>query len=185
MVLLTSIWSIREKKVDRKHETKKRAELLNWLWFGCYCLNKLIMTANISSNFQTNLSLLVEQFGPPAAIWHPPKKYPGPERWMNPGCSDRGQWFPFPCQLRGKHQDTDGCFMAMSGRMSPAAELRSLSALLPLPFLAAVSPSFTSPTPPRTLSSYLHYAFFVYAWAQPWLLLIVWGQAWLGMGYSK
>lgn len=56
---------------------------------------------------------------------------------MDPGCSDRGQWFPFPCQSRGKHRDTDGCFMAMSGRMSSAAELRSLSL-----------PSF-HPHPPR------------------------------------
>lgn len=31
------------------------------------------MNANISSNFQTNLSLPVEQLSPPAAIWHPPK----------------------------------------------------------------------------------------------------------------
>lgn len=72
MVLLTSIWSIREKKVDRKHETKKKSRTLK-LAANCglvviVCLNKLIMTENISSNFQTNLSLLGEQFGPPAAI---------------------------------------------------------------------------------------------------------------------
>lgn len=43
---------------------------------------------------------------------------------MDPGCSDRGQWFPFPCQLRSKHQDTGSYFSSMSGPMSSAVKLK-------------------------------------------------------------
>lgn len=43
---------------------------------------------------------------------------------MDFGWSDRGQWFPFPCQLRSKHRDTGSYFSSMSGPMSSAVKLK-------------------------------------------------------------
>lgn len=43
---------------------------------------------------------------------------------MDFGWSDRGQWFPFPCQLRSKHRDTGSYFSSVSGPMSSAVKLK-------------------------------------------------------------
>lgn len=52
---------------------------------------------------------------------------------MDRGCSDRGQLFPFPCQLRSKHQDTGCYFSSTSGPEIPISEKRKRApALLPL-----------------------------------------------------
>jgi len=82
---------------------------------------------------------------------------------MDPGCSDRGQRFPFPCQLRSKHQDTGGYFSSMSGPTNSAVELKiSISEKRKK---ACPPPTLLLPllsTPPRPLSSYLHYAFLLF-----------------------
>lgn len=118
-----------------------------------------------------------------------------------PCCSNRGQWFAFPCQVRCKHQDTGTYSSPVSGYTSSAVKLKILISekrkrkegvwLHPPPSPLSLTPLNPHPSQPPPLptpcppSSYLHYAFFVYAWAQLWLLLMVWGQAWLATGYSK
>lgn len=78
-----------------------------------------------------------------------------------PRCSYRGQWFPFICQLRSKHQDTGTYFSLMSGSMSSAVKLKipiakkrkhSYSVCLFLPLN-------TSPPPPCPLTFITHFLF--------------------------
>lgn len=59
----------------QKPGNKKEENLKLAVNCGCDCLTKLIITANISSHFQANLSVVVEQLNPPSAIWHPPSPH--------------------------------------------------------------------------------------------------------------
>lgn len=79
-----------------------------------------------------------------------------------PCCSNRGQWFAFPCQVRCKHQDTGTYSSPVSGYTSSAVKLkilisekrkrrRSLASPPSLPSL--FNPS--QPPPPHPLSSVL------------------------------
>lgn len=93
----------------------------------------------------------VEGFPPASSYLIRSEIYPVPERWMEPGWSDRGLWFP--CMLRSKHQDAGSwtselCCEAQDPYLREKKE--RLHSSLPLP---------GTPAPPCPLTFITHFLF--------------------------